>query len=254
MNGLALAVIGALLASACVTEQIDGPARSKPDLAHAARINTQLGSDYARQGDYALAEEKLKRALEQDQRYAPAHMVYGFVLARRGKPKEAEAQYRLGLDLDPNDAGAHNQFGAFLCEQGRYADGDRQFQIALRDSSYVSPESVWTNAGVCARRAGDLPRAEDNLRQALKLQPEYAEALAQIADIAFQKQDWLRTRAFVQRYERVGPARPELLYAAAITERELGDAAASERYAAKLLRDFPESDQAVLLAKRSSPQ
>jgi type IV pilus assembly protein PilF len=243
-----------VLTTACVTEQVDGQVRSAPDLVHAARINTQLGSDYARQGDYVLAEDKLKRAIEQDQRYAPAHMVYGFVLARRGRPAEAEAQYRIGLGLDPNDAGAHNQFGAFLCEQGRYAEGDKQFQIALRDASYVSPESVWANAGVCARRAGDLPRAEENLRQALKIQPEYAEALAQIADIAFQKQDWLRTRAFVQRYERVGPPRPELLYAAAIAERELGDTTAAGRYEAKLLRDFPESDQAVLLAKRSSSQ
>ena len=240
----------AVLATACVTETTGNlRQQSPPDLVEAARINTQLGSDYARQGRFDVAEEKLRKAVEQNDRYAPAHTALAYVLTQTGKREDAEREYRRSLLLAPNDAGTHNNFGVFLCGQRKYAEADREFKVALADRSYQTPEAAWTNAGVCQMKAGNLPVAENNFRQALKINPEFADALAQISLLTYRRSDWLRTRAFVQRYEKVGTRTPEILLIAAVTERKLGDKVSARRYEQTLLREFPESDQAVQLQK-----
>lgn len=236
--------------SGCVTETTGNlRPQSPPDLIEAARINTQLGSDYARQGRYDVAEEKLRKAVEQNERYAPAHTALAYVLTQTGNRVDAEREYRRSLALAPDDAGTHNNFGVFLCGQGKYAEADRAFKVALADRNYQTPEAAWTNAGVCQMKAGNLPVAENDFRQALKINPEFADALAQISLLTFRHNDWLRTRAFIQRYEKVGVRTPEILLIAAFTERKLGDKVAARRYEQTLLREFPESDQAVQLQK-----
>ncbi|MDP3293580.1 MAG: type IV pilus biogenesis/stability protein PilW [Nevskia sp.] len=240
----------AVMTAGCVTETTGNlRPQSPPDLIEAARINTQLGADYARQGRFDVAEEKLRKAVEQNDRYAPAHTALAYVLTQTGNRDDAEREYRRSLALAPNDAGTHNNFGVFLCGQGKYAEADRAFKTALADRNYSTPEAAWTNAGVCQMKAGNLPVAENNFRQALKINPEFADALAQISLLTFRRNDWLRTRAFVQRYEKVGSRTPEILLIAAVTERRLGDKLAARRYEQTLLREFPESDQAVQLQK-----
>lgn len=243
----------AVALSACVTEQPpNARAQSPANLPDAARINTQLGVDYARQGRFDIAEEKLRRAVDQDSGYAPAHTALAYVLAQRGENAEAEREYRRALSLDGTDPSTHNNFGVLLCALGKTGEADREFKLALRDRTYATPEAAWTNAGVCARKAGDPDRAEENFRQALKLNPEFTDALSEIATLAYNRGEWLRVRAFVQRYERVAKPTAELLLIAANTERNLGDSVAAKQYEIKLLREYPESDQAVQLLRKSS--
>lgn len=249
----ALGLAFAVLASACVTEQPgNGRLQSPPDLAEAARINTQLGVDYARQGRLDVAEEKLGRAVDQDPNYAIAHSSLAYVLGLRGNVDDAEREYRRALAADPNDSSVHNNFGVLLCSIGKTADADREFNVALRDRNYATPEAAWTNAGVCARKAGDRARAEESFRQALRIKPDFLDALAGISAVAYERQEWLRVRAFVQRYERLHALPVESLYIAADTERKLGDAAAAKNYEINLLREYPESDQAAQILRRSS--
>ena len=246
-----VAVLAALLVSltACVTETT-GELRpqSPPDLEEAAKINTQLGVDYARQGRFDVAEEKLRKAVDQNDRYAPAHGVLAYVLTQRGDREGAEREYRRALALAPDDAATHNNFGVFLCDLGKFKEADQAFRTALADRNYATPEAAWTNAGICQRQARD-PRAEDSFREALKINPEYRAALAQIAQLTYKASDWARTDAFIKRYEKLGSLPPDLLLIAALTQRKLGDRAAARRYEQTLVRDFPESDQAVKLLK-----
>jgi type IV pilus assembly protein PilF len=244
-----------LAASACVTEQPPNTRTQTPaNLGEAAKINTQLGSGYARQGRFDVAEEKLRRAVDQDSSYPPAHTALAYVLAQRGENVEAEREYRRSLSLDGSDPNTHNNFGVLLCGLGKTGEADKEFMRALQDRGYATPEAAWTNAGVCARKAGDPERAENDFRQALKLNPEFPDALSEIATLAYNRKDWLLVRAFMQRYERVAKPAPELLLIAANTERALGDPDAAKQYEIKLLREFPESDQAFqLITKPSAP-
>ncbi len=211
--------------------------------ADAARVNLQLGVSYAQRAQYPLALEKLKRALSQYDSLAAAHSTIAFVYQNLGEPAKAEKHYRRALSLQSDDPALKNNFGAFLCARQRAAEAEGLFLEAARDPRYATPEAAWTNAGLCLK-AHDLEKAERYLREALRLRPDYREALAQMAGISFRQRDYLRTRAFLQRYDLQASATPELLYIAAKTEAALGDASAADAFVRRLKLEFPASEEA----------
>lgn len=222
---------------ACGTQSV----RNNED---AARINTQLGINYAQRAQYPMALDKLKRALSQDESLPSAHSAIAFVYQNMNEPAKAEKHYRRALELQPDDPALKNNFGAFLCSRSRADEAERLFLDAARNPQYGTPEAAWTNAGLCMK-AQDMEKAERYFREALKLQPDYREALAQMAGITFRQRDFLRTRAFLQRYDLNAAATPELLYIAARTEAALGDMNAARFFERRLKLEFPESEEAT---------
>jgi type IV pilus assembly protein PilF len=248
---LAATLLAATLVAGCVSDQPALPA-PKADLHEAARLNTQLGIAYLNEGNMAVAQEKLNRAVEQDSNYAPAHAALGLFYAQRGNLDEAEKSYRTALSLDDQSADIRNAVGAFLCNRGKTQEGLGDLLIAARNLQYPTPEVAWTNAGICAKSAQRGDEAEQYFRAALQANPNYADALLQSADLSFTKKDFKTARAFLQRYERVGPPVPEALLLGARVNRQLGDPQDAHDYEVKLLQKFPNSDQARELLKRSN--
>ena len=54
----------------------------------------------------------------------------------------------------------------------RWADAEPYFRRAADNATYATPEVALTNAGVCARDAGEPEEAAENFRAALDAQPE----------------------------------------------------------------------------------
>lgn len=239
-----LCILSGLALSACAS---NGDVPATADLKAAARINTQLGVDYMRKDQMDLALVKLKRAVDQDPEYALAHSSLAFAYAKSGEAEKAEREYRKAISLESDNATIRNNFGVFLCGQGNQAEARRMFMDAARDKSYSTPEAAWTNAGVCSRQNKDLETAENDFREALKINAEFPDALSQMADIAYQRKDYLRARGFLQRYSTVAGDTPAVLWIGLMTERKLGDLVSARQYEKKLKRDFPESDEAKTL-------
>lgn len=242
----------ACVAAGCVTVRPPGGLEpSKPNLAEASRDNTALGVGYLREGRLDLALEKLRRAVEQDPSYAPAHSTLAVAYVQRGDNDLAETEYRRALELG-DDPGVRNNFGVFLCGVGKTAEADRYFMQAARNHDYPTPEAAWTNAGVCARKAGDAVRANADFREALHLNPDFADALAPLAMQAYAAHEYLQAQAFLQRYERVAQATAQMLALGAGIEHALGHADAARAYELKLIRNFPDSDETAQLLKRNA--
>jgi type IV pilus assembly protein PilF len=217
----------------------------------AARINTQLGISYAQRGQYAAALDKLRRAIKQDPSSSAAHAGLAFVYQTTGEAALAENHYRKAMGFSPDDPALKNNFGVFLCSRDRAVEAEPYFLAAARDPAYATPEAAWTNAGRCLR--GRNPeKAERFLREALKLRPDYREALGQLAVISYVQGDYLRTRAFLQRYGLDTGATAELLFIASRAEAALGDATAAREFERRLRLEFPESDEAASLTSNSS--
>lgn len=230
----------ALMLCACVS---DGPemATNKPDYAEASRLNAELGSDYLRKGQIEQAKEKLERAIEQDSDNVQAHSSLALVHVQQGDVREAKRQFRKALSLKEADASLKNNYGTFLCAQGEIKEAVDLFLQAARDHSYNTPEVALTNAGVCLRRTADTSAVEGYFREALQTNAEYPEALSQMAQLSYDKADYLRARAFIQRFERVGKHSADTLRLAAQTEKELGDRVATTRYQRRLKKEFPDT-------------
>jgi type IV pilus assembly protein PilF len=233
---------GALVA--CTTTEVQPPAGTHSDMKEAARLNTQLGIDYMRKGQMELALEKLRRALEQDSNLAMAHSSIALVYQRRGDIEEAEEHYREALDLNSNDPGTLNNFGVFLCGQNKVEDAEKIFLKAAKNRDNPLPADAWANAGVCVRKDKELgSRAEGYFREALQIDPRHPNALVQMAQITFDKKDYLRARAFLQRYEGVAQVTPQTLLLGVRTERALGDMSAARGYERRLRTQFPEAQE-----------
>ena len=58
------------------------------------------------------------------------------------------------------------------------------------------------------------------------------------------REDYLRSRAFLQRYLDTNPAAAPVLYHAIQIEQKLGDDSARREYTMRMLRDFPDSPEA----------
>ena len=239
-----LPAVLALLLAACASDSDVPPG---VDLKEASRINAQLGADYMRKEQMELALGKLKRAVSQDPENALAHSSLAYCYSKMLEPELAEREYRRALTLDPDSGAIRNNFGVFLCGQDKAVEARLMLLEAARDKAYATPEAAWTNAGVCSRRQKDLETAESDFREALKINAEFPDALAQMADIAYTRKDYLRARGFLQRYMTVAPATPATLWIGLMTERKLGDFSAARQFEKQLKRDFPQSQEANTL-------
>jgi type IV pilus assembly protein PilF len=106
-----------------------------------------------------------------------------------------------------------------------------------------------TNAGVCMASKPDYVLAEQYFRDALTFRSSYGEALLQLAALKFRTEDYLRARAFLQRYMSTHPDSPPVLYLAVQIEQAQGDDRAATDFMNKLLRDFPQSAEAKYLVE-----
>lgn len=115
---------------------------------------------------------------------------------------------------------------------------------AVRDPFYDTPEVAWANAGACARRSGDFESADQHLRRAIDIDPQYPDPLFHLADIHYQQGEAFRARAFLQRFEAVAEPEPGALILGYRIESRLGNQGDASHYASRLEREFPESSQA----------
>jgi len=234
-------VLATMLLSACAPTELNS--RDTSGRQTSASVNTQLGIEYMREGMYEASLEKLEKAISQDPSYQAAHTSIAVLYERLGETKLAEKHYRKAYKLDPRDALTLNNYGQFLCHHGRYDEADRMFNTALKDPLYRHPETVLTNAGLCAARQGMQDKAAEYFRQALVRNPKYPPALREMARISFARKHWLGVRAYLQRLQEISALTPEFLWMGIQTEQALGDRNALSSYALLLKNRYPESEE-----------
>jgi type IV pilus assembly protein PilF len=244
MKTLRTACLGLALAALTACVSSGGSVSEPASQSEAAIANMNLGAGYLQQGNTELAIERLQRALAQDPRLIQAHTTIAVAYNQIGNFQEAENHFLRATQLDPSDGAAANAYAAYLCERGnRWADARPYFRRAAEDREYGTPEVALTNAGLCARQAGDLAAAEENFRAALMRNPRYADALLNMLELTSQRGDNLQARAFMQRYLDVRPATAPVLLTCVNVERALNNGAAADRCAAQLRSGFPGSPE-----------
>jgi type IV pilus assembly protein PilF len=236
-----------LLQAGCQTVEVREPSTRPQAANEAAALNTKLGIGYLRENKLELAWSRLHRALEHDPNFSTAHNATGLLFERLGNPDKAEEHYKLAVAADPSDSSAQNNYGRFLCSEGRYEEGENRLLQATKNALYEAPELVYTNAGLCARGAGELDRAEAYFRTALKTQPKIPQALLSMAEISLERGNYLSARAYLQRYLELAEHDPRSLWLGIRIERELGDRNAESSYAMLLKVNHPDSNETRLL-------
>ena len=233
------------LVSACVTTGPTGKL-SEPDLEEAARLNLDLGITYLQQGKLEESLDKLRKSIDSSPQNPSAYRVMGIVYERLQDPQRAEEAYRTAVKYGSEDQQALNTLAVFLCLNApNKNEALRYFDRALAVPEYQNRHEIFTNAGFCAMDS-DLDRAEQYLRQGLRLRGDNPQALYLMAEVSFRAEDYMQARAFIERRLAAAAAQPDALWLAQRIELALGDAVAAQTYHARLLNDFPNSRQAQL--------
>ena len=214
----------------------------------AAADNVQLGYHYMSEGDLAIAKVKLDRALSEDPGSAAVHSARAMLFERMHDTAKADGEFRTALRLAPHDPDVINGYAVYLCQNGRTDEGVKRFLEAAHNALYRTPQTAYTNAGVCLRAAKRDEEARADFTTALQVRPNDAEATFQLATLEFDHHELGAARARIDAYMGSSEATADLLLLGVRVARAQGDQIAAARYSRRLQLDFPGTDQARALA------
>lgn len=178
----------------------------------AARTHLAAGRMLERQNDLLGAAEQYRKALDADPELYRACNRLGTVYLRLRRFDEAEEVFWQGIHINPSSTTIHNNLGFCYLEQQRYREAEGAFRAALKLSprfqrarmnlaitlarterfeesaaefSRVVPgEVAFYNVAVLCVDMKHYRRAEQALRQALAVNPDYLPAKQQITAVS----------------------------------------------------------------------
>jgi tetratricopeptide (TPR) repeat protein len=146
------------------------------------QAHTNLGLFELSQGRYGAAVDAFDAAITLNPASSNARFDRGLALAKWGRTEEAIGAYEAGLQIDPADATAHAHLGELLASVSRLADAEREYRIAVRLAPHPD---LFNSLGIVLAQEGRLIEAVAAFRQALAIDPNHADAQANL-DMASQ--------------------------------------------------------------------
>jgi type IV pilus assembly protein PilF len=212
-----------------------------------ARTRLELASGYYQQGNYNVALEELRLALQTDPNYASAYGILGLLYMDLGDRPKADESFRKSLQLAPRDADLNNNYGWYLCQTGRPKDAIAYFNLALEDRLYTTPAKPLHNAGICSLRSNDLTAAEAYFRRAFQVEPGNPVTNYQLSLLYLNKGQLDQATFYSKRLLDNFDANSQTLFLAVCIARKTGDKNTEASYAQQLRRRFSASPEVTRL-------
>ena len=163
-----IVAIGVMLVAGCAT--------ATGQVSEVQRL--QARSSYE-QGVAALSERQLGAALTAiqqattlDPTVASYRNALGIVFLQLGRPEQALAEFQGAVKVEPDYAEAMLNIGVAHAEVQRWAEAVEAYQRALRSPRLLTPDTAHQNLGVALYNLRRLPEAEEQLRYAIRLEPQ----------------------------------------------------------------------------------
>lgn len=156
-----------------------------PNSANAMAALTNL---YMQQHRFSDAESLLRKLVILRPNDASTHLQLGRMLAISGKNDEAVAEMEAGLKLDPSDGKAQRDLADFYADGGKYDEAERLYTTLLTASPKDS--SLHYGLGRCLLKQKKFAAAEQELKQAVALQPDLGAAYGDLAVAADGNKDY----------------------------------------------------------------
>jgi len=174
-----------------------------------------LGLLYAQTGEDEEAIRCLQAAQNLGAQDAQTHTLLGQVMARRGLVNMAIGSYQKAIELEPGNPILSLYLARALAAGGRHPEALTHFRHFAKnlsraeDGFYLAQTQV--DMGLSYLAGGDLTRASEVLRLALKSNPRDARALHGLAKVGAEKNDWVEAREFLAKAQQLEPKNIELL-------------------------------------------
>ncbi|ENO85653.1 type IV pilus biogenesis/stability protein PilW [Thauera linaloolentis] len=208
-----------------------------------ARVHVDLGMAYFEVGRYDVALDEARIALNDSPGYAPAYHLFGLAYMLIEEHGPARQNFELALRHAPGDPEFSNSYGWFLCSRGEELRGLEYLAQSARNPYYRHATRPYTNAGLCHLRLKDDAAAETQFLAALQVDPSNAQALYQLADIAYRGGRYDQARSLLIRLHQQSNPTAASAWLGLRTERRLGNRDAEASYASQLGSRFGTSEE-----------
>ncbi|MCC6640274.1 MAG: tetratricopeptide repeat protein [Deltaproteobacteria bacterium] len=179
----------------------------RPDEDRIARVSSHydLGVDYLKGGNTAMALRELQAALALDERQPRVHHAIAEAYRLTGRFSDAERHLRRSLELNPAFQGARLSLSALYVQMERYEEAVRESASLAEDPTFPAPWRALTNAGWAQIQLGRTEEARATLTRALAMRSDYWPALLDLGILASQTG---RRAEAIEVFSRVLAAKP----------------------------------------------
>jgi type IV pilus assembly protein PilF len=236
--GLAL-----ILVAGCTTTTTE-PSKPKWKPEERVDLHVKLGWGYLQRGQLEIARQELERALALDPDNSRANHIMAILQIQLKNHAGADSYFVRAVSSDPENIDVRNDYGVYLCDVSRREQGMQMFDEALASPLNRRREMTYLRAATCLMGGTDWVAAEIYLRNALDIQPRFADALYLMAQLKYREQNYMSARAHLQRYFDSGALNSKSLLLAVQVERNLGARDLESSYAKQLRLQYPKSREA----------
>jgi Flp pilus assembly protein TadD len=131
------------------------------------------GAEALAAGDLATAEARLSVALEYSPRFVEAWVNLGYVELRRGNFEQARRDFARALDLNEDVPAPHHALGVLADKEGKGEEAERCYRAALK----VDPGFAPARANLARRlfERGQFENAREQFERLVQVAPEEVE-------------------------------------------------------------------------------
>lgn len=168
-----------------------------------AEAYRNLGNAYLRSNKHSAAIAEFKNALALVPKDYDLMYDIGLVYLMWNNPEEAIVYFKDCLVLNDDYGPAINSLGNAYLMLGQYDNAIAQF-VRINDGMlYATPHMPMTNMGLAYYKKGDYAKAEQYYREALKMEPDFANALVLLGELQLNNGDAKGALRSLQRAARV---------------------------------------------------
>ena len=233
-----LVLTGSILLTACVTERKGGAVVNEE---RRVDIAVKAATEYLKLGDLDRAHGHLERALELNDRHAPAYNLLALLYIKEGDEELTEKNYKKAIRFDDEFAPALNNYGAFLYSQQRYEEAIEYLEKAAKDVGYDKRHQAYENLGATAMALGDQNKAIDAYQNVIRLVDNSPVANLELAAIYLNRGELKWADRYYKNHLAVAKQTPRSLWLGIQIVRRTGDKDAEASYALALRNLFPNS-------------
>lgn len=214
-----------------------------------AKVHTDLGIAYLRDGKYEVALGEAQTAIDASDSYAPAYNLLGLIHMALRQNEQAESHFRRAAGLAPNNPEINNNFGWFLCQNGKIKESFTYFNQVLRNPLYQTPAKVLHNMGVCSIMDKDDASGEAYLFRALKMDANNLRAYYLLADLGYRNNRYDEARDWLKQLHAKMEPTAETAWLALRIDRKMGNREGEARNAGILRRKYRDSPEFLQMSR-----
>ncbi|PVZ72335.1 type IV pilus biogenesis/stability protein PilW [Pelagibaculum spongiae] len=243
-------LLGSLVLAGCQSSLVGKDPRDNlkgEQRTSSAESHLRLGYAYLQSGQIERGKDRFLRALQYAPELPKVQAGMGYYFSQVGQNQLAEVHYTEALRLDPTSSETLNSFGVHLCNTGKYSQAQVNFRKALSNQFYGTPARAYVNSGLCLLKENKPKQAIDDLREALKTEPENQQALRALTEFYLEDQKLNLATHYLNRYSRTAKSSPPLLWLQYQLATAKGDDKLATRALNTLQNSYPESDETFQL-------